>query len=75
MEATDRIAVTWQNVPEWNVAKLNNFQIEMFFDGRIRITCLAIAANDGLIGLSRGLGFPTDFVESDFSTYPTSAFR
>ena len=68
---TDRIAVTWQNVPEWSATNSNNCQIEMFFDGRIRITCLAIAATDGLIGLSRGLGLPADFVESDFSAYPS----
>ena len=69
-QLADRVAVTFQNVTEFSPLNSNNFQIEMFFDGRIRITCLAIAATDGLIGLSRGLGLPGDFVESDFSTYP-----
>ena len=69
-QLADRVAVTFQNVPEFSTTNANSFQIEMFFDGRIRITCLAIAATDGLIGLSRGLGLPADFVESDFSTYP-----
>ena len=69
-QLADRVAVTWQNVPEFNTTNSNNFQIEMFFDGRIRITCLAIAATDGLIGLSAGAGLPVGFLASDFSLYP-----
>ena len=69
-QTTDRIAVTWLGVKEINTSSSNSFQIEMFFDGRIRITCLGIAASDGLIGLSRGLGIPSGFIESDFSGYP-----
>jgi len=66
----DRVAVTYQNVPEFGVStRLNNFQIELFFDGRIRVTYLAIASSDGLAGLSRGTGVPPGFVESDFSAY------
>jgi ELWxxDGT repeat protein len=68
-QLADRIAVTWQSVPEFGTANANSCQIEMFFDGRVRITCLAIAATDGLIGLSRGTGLPVDFTESDFSVY------
>ena len=66
----DRVAVTWLNVREYGTALANSFQIEMFFDGRIRITILGIASTKGLIGLSRGLGVPAGFSESDFSTYP-----
>ncbi|MCX6875854.1 MAG: hypothetical protein NTW21_18895, partial [Verrucomicrobia bacterium] len=68
-QLADRVAVTFQGVPEYYKSNSNNFQIEMFFDGRIRITCLAIAATDGLIGLSGGRGVPAGFVESDFSAY------
>lgn len=63
----DRVAVTYQNVPEYSTINSNSFQIEMFFDGTIRITYLALAATDGLAGLSRGLGVPPDFVQSDLS--------
>ena len=69
-QLADRIAVTFQGVPEFAASNSNSFQIELFFDGRIRITCLGIAATDGLIGLSRGQGVPAGFVESDFSAYP-----
>ena len=66
----DKAAVTFQGVPEYGVATSNNFQVEMFFDGTIRITWLAIAASDGLAGLSQGGSTPGDFVESDLSAYP-----
>ncbi len=55
-EVHNRVAVTWQAVPQYGTSNSNNFQIELSFDGRIRITCLGIAATDGLIGLSQGLG-------------------
>jgi hypothetical protein len=65
----DRLAVTWVRVPEFDTTNSNIFQIEMFFDGRIRISWLGMAAGDGLVGLSQGLGTPPGFVESDLSSY------
>jgi len=71
-QLTDRVAVTYQKVPAYNSTNYNNFQIEMFFDGRIRITVLSIQSLDGLIGLSQGLGIPSDFTNSNFIGYPSS---
>ena len=68
-QLSDRIAVTFENVPEFSLNSKNTFQIEMFFNGKIRITWLGIAAQDGLAGLSQGNGIPAYFVESDLSTY------
>ncbi|MBL9185109.1 MAG: M36 family metallopeptidase [Verrucomicrobiaceae bacterium] len=68
-ELADRAAVTWLNVPPYGGGNLSNFQIEMFFDGRIRITHLDVGVTSGVIGLSRGTGVPADFVESNFSGY------
>jgi len=68
-QLSDRVAVTWQNVRQYGGSDQNSFQIEMFFDGTISITYLAIAATDGLAGLSRGTGSPVGFVESDLSAY------
>jgi len=68
----DRVAVTYENVPEWSVhggIGSNSFQIEMFFDGTIRMTWLGIDARDGLAGLSAGGGKPAAFLESDLSGY------
>ena len=64
----DRVAVTWLNVPNFGSSvDVNSFQIELFFDGTIRITHLAIASTTGLCGISQGQGVPASFVETDLS--------
>jgi hypothetical protein len=64
----DRVAVTWEDVPERDTTNANTFQIEMFFDGRIRMSWLAVDAADAIVGLSRGVGLDPDFVPSDLSS-------
>ena len=68
-QLSDRAAVTYDGVPEFLALQTNSFQIEMFYDGRIRITWLTISALDGLAGLSDGNGVPPEFLESDLSAY------
>jgi hypothetical protein len=68
----DGWAVTWQDVPENLTTNKNSFQVEMFFDGRIRMTILSIDAPYGLMGLSRGTGSFADFFETNFSEPPLS---
>jgi subtilisin family serine protease len=68
-QLNDRVAVTFEKVPEFSFNTTNTFQIEMFFDGRIRITYLDIAAVDGLAGISKGNGIPAYFIESNLSEY------
>jgi hypothetical protein len=68
-QLADRVAVTYEDIPQYNAGDSSSFQIEMFFDGRISITHLAVAAGDGIVGLSQGLGEPSGFVESDLSGY------
>jgi hypothetical protein len=71
VQFSDRVTITWQNIHEYGSSSTNTFQISMFFDGRIRISWLGIAARDGLVGLSDGMGVPTDFEETDLSQrYP-----
>jgi len=72
-QLTDRVVVTWQNVPEYNTSNQNSFQIELYFDGRIRTTYLAMAATDGIAGLSRGTGLSPAFVEMDLSSLEACA--
>ena len=68
----DRVVVTYQNVPIYgSSSQVNSFQVEMYFDGRVRITYLNLNATDGLVGLSAGTGVPVNFVDSDFSSYAT----
>ncbi|MCP4245851.1 MAG: hypothetical protein GY778_02275 [bacterium] len=63
----DRIAVTWQDVPEAGAANANTFQVEMYFDGRIQLSWLGLGAADGIVGLSEGLGVSPDFFETNLS--------
>jgi Zn-dependent metalloprotease len=67
-ELSDRIAITWENVPEYGTSNSNTFQVELYFDGRIQIAWLNIDARDGLVGLSRGDGLPAEFLEQDLSS-------
>ena len=69
----DRVAITWLNVTDFDSGGQNSFQVELFFDGRIRITWLDISPISGVVGLSRGTGIPADFVESDVSGYSSCA--
>lgn len=65
----DRFVVTYQNVPEYQTTNLNSFQVEMYFNGKIVLSYLGIAASDGLTGLSAGDGVPPGFTESNLSGY------
>ncbi len=65
----DRAAVTFENVPDAASGGANSMQIELFYDGRIRLTWLDVAAPDGLAGLSRGTGIPGDYLPSDLTGY------
>ena len=78
-QLADRVAVTWLNVTEYGAGNQNTFQIELYFNGQLTISYLAIAATDGLAGLSQGLGVDPDFFMSDLSalgpcqTFPPTA--
>jgi hypothetical protein len=78
-QLSDRVAVTWLNVTEHSGGNQNTFQIELYFNGQIVISYLALAATDGLAGLSQGLGVSPDFFMSDLSalgpcqTFPPTA--
>lgn len=65
----DRVAVTWQNVPQFGGSDNNTFQIELFTSGVIRISWLTVSSSDNLVGLSDGGGVQPDYVEEDFSLY------
>lgn len=68
-QISQSVVVTWEDVPEYNSSNTNTFQVEMFFNGTIRISWLDISAKDGIVGLSQGLGLLPGFKETDFSKY------
>jgi hypothetical protein len=63
----DRAVVTYEDVPEWNTNSHNTFQVEMHFNGDIRISYLNMDATDGIAGLSAGNGLDPDYYPSDLS--------
>jgi subtilisin family serine protease len=71
-QLSDRMVVTWENVPEYATSNSNSFQVELFFDGQIRVTYQGMASTDGVAGLSEGAGLPTAFLPSDISEYDTA---
>jgi C1A family cysteine protease len=72
-QLSDRVAITFQDVREYGSTAVSSFQYELFFNGVIRLTYLGVGIADGLVGLSRGGGLPTGFLESDFSAYPAGS--
>ncbi|MHC4570956.1 MAG: LamG-like jellyroll fold domain-containing protein [Planctomycetota bacterium] len=71
----DCVVVTFENVPEYSMSNSNSFQVEMRFGGKIRVTLLDVAAEDGLVGLSDGDGLSAYFNESDLSGYDFCTFE
>src|SRR5207302_639847 len=69
-QLSNRVAVTFSEVPQYGMADTNSFQIELFFNGVIRLTYLELDTPSGLAGLSEGLGIPLGFAASDLSNYP-----
>ncbi|OQX07261.1 MAG: hypothetical protein BWK80_49705 [Desulfobacteraceae bacterium IS3] len=66
----DRVAVTYRNIGKYSFGGSNNFQIEIFFNGVIRITYLEMSDHYGISGLSEGKGMPASFTESRLNAYP-----
>ncbi|MCX7049153.1 MAG: C25 family cysteine peptidase [Candidatus Sumerlaeota bacterium] len=70
LQTSDSAVVTFENVPRFGAADSNSFQIELGFDGVVRLTWLGLGATGGLAGLSEGRGTPPDFAASDLSATP-----
>jgi hypothetical protein len=66
-DLSDRVVVSFENVPEWGTSNFNSFQYEFFTTGRIRITWLGMTTLNGIVGLSQGDGLQPDYRPSDFS--------
>ena len=69
-QLSDSFVVTYENVPQYNGYNWFTFQIEIFFDGRIRISWSRVddVTRVCVVGLSSGTGQRSDFVETDLSS-------
>ena len=64
----DRVVVTYLDVPEYGQpGTINTAQVEMFSDGRLRLSWLSLSFESAVVGLSPGGGEPEGFVSSDLS--------
>ena len=75
LQLTNRVAITFDKVMDYDTGRANSFQIELFFDGRIRLTFLDIGAPAGLVGLSAGKGMSPFFESSDLSAYDSCGMQ
>ena len=69
-QLSDRVVATGEGVWDAVLQRPSTFQVELFFDGRIRMSWLEVGAYRPVIGLSQGNGVPADFAESDFTKAP-----
>lgn len=76
-QLADRVVVTWEDVPSFDSSlqyppeNSHSFQIEMMFDGVLRITWLNLFAANAVAGLSRGGGIPAGFEPSNLDGLPS----
>jgi hypothetical protein len=66
-QLADRVVVSWNQVSDYATGNPDTMEVELYFDGRIRLAWLAVGSRDGIVGLSNGQGVPTGFSETDFS--------
>ncbi len=78
-QLTDRFVATYNNVPVYAAGGIyaqqngHTFQVELFFDGTIRITWQGLFTDSAIVGLSPGTGVPAKFESDDFSTLQSCA--
>jgi hypothetical protein len=69
-QLTDRAVITYFDQYLTDPSYQDNYQVEIFYEGMVRITYLKISFHEALVGLSDGKGLPNDFSEIDMSSYP-----
>lgn len=66
-ELEDRVAVSFVGVVAYRGDGPSTFQMELFFDGTVRLSWLDVAAQGTLVGLSDGAGTPPGYAPTDFA--------
>lgn len=81
LQDADKLVITYENAPSAGAPLTSNdFQVELFFDGTIRLSYLNVdPAITGVLGLSAGVGqgglAPEDFVPSDLTNVNTAPLK
>ncbi len=66
-QLNDRVVVTWEQIPQYDIGGSSTFQVEIYFDGTIQLAWLEVSVLDGIVGLSDGQGLRSSFEETDLS--------
>lgn len=70
-QQADRLVITWQDVSIVATGETITFQMELFFDGRLRLTYQDVGPVAGIIvGTSRGWGTSSNAQQLDLSSIP-----
>ncbi|MCP3905926.1 MAG: S8 family serine peptidase [Planctomycetes bacterium] len=70
----DRLVVSYEGVTEAGLVNSSTFQIEMHYNGEIRLSYLEVEVTQvAIVGLSDGSGLPGDFLGTDASATPPCA--
>lgn len=67
IQLDDRLVITWAAVPRYGSADTNTIQLELYFDGTIQFSYLALSNFNSIAGLSSGVGVASDFTSTDLS--------
>lgn len=72
LQDADKLVVTYEGAGSAAKAGSNDFQVEMFFDGTIRLSYVNVDETiEGIVGLSfGGTVYEREFVESDLTNTP-----
>jgi len=73
-QLNDRVVVTWEQVPQYDIGGSSTFQVEMYFDGTIQLAWLEVSVLDGIVGLSDGQGLRSSFEEVDLSELASTPY-
>ena len=73
-QLSNSLVVSWERMETALSDDTNTFQVQMFFDGAIRMTWNRIEGYIGIVGLSDGQGMPEGFLDADFSALPDCDF-
>ncbi|MDG2199846.1 MAG: S8 family serine peptidase [Phycisphaerales bacterium] len=66
-ETGSSMVVTFEGIAQYGTNNSNTFQVELFFNGDLRMSWYGLDADGALIGLSAGEGIDPDFLATDLS--------
>ncbi len=75
-QTADRVAVTYNPIKSFSGGGSTTMQVEIFFNGVIRLTYLSADGSGAIVGLSNGGGTPSGFTSpgTNLASYPAPSY-